>query len=39
MLAVQSWEQANAAGVVDPQLLRRLEGARKLLAATALSAR
>lgn len=34
MLAVQAWEQVAAAGPVDPQLTRRLEGARALLAAT-----
>lgn len=32
MLAVQAWEQVVAAGPVEPQLLRRLEGARALLA-------
>lgn len=31
MLAVQAWEQVAAAGPVDPQLTRRLEGARALL--------
>ncbi|MBI5717438.1 MAG: hypothetical protein HZC37_07095 [Burkholderiales bacterium] len=34
MLAVQAWEQVAAAGPVDPQLMRRLEGARALLAAS-----
>jgi tetratricopeptide (TPR) repeat protein len=33
MLAVQAWEQVSAGGPVDPQLTRRLEGARALLAA------
>lgn len=32
MLAVQAWEQVVAGGPVEPQLLRRLEGARALLA-------
>jgi tetratricopeptide (TPR) repeat protein len=32
MLAVQAWEQALAGGPIDPQLSRRLEGARALLA-------
>ena len=34
MLAVQAWEQVTAGGPVDPQLMRRLEGARALLAAS-----
>lgn len=34
MLAVQAWEQVAAAGPVDPPLMRRLEGARALLATT-----
>lgn len=34
MLAVQAWEQVSASGPVDPQLTRRLEGARALLAAS-----
>lgn len=33
MLAVQAWEQVAAGGPVDPHLMRRLEGARALLAA------
>lgn len=33
MLAVQAWEQVVAGGPVDAQLMRRLEGARVLLAA------
>jgi tetratricopeptide (TPR) repeat protein len=32
MLAVQAWDQVLASGPVDPQLARRLEGARALLA-------
>jgi Flp pilus assembly protein TadD len=40
MLAVQAWEQASAgAGVQDANLLRRLEGARALLAPPARAAR
>lgn len=31
MLAVQAWDQVAASGPVDPQLARRLEGARALL--------
>ncbi len=31
MLAVQAWEQVQASGPVDRQLVRRLEGARALL--------
>jgi tetratricopeptide (TPR) repeat protein len=34
MLAVQAWEAAAASGPVDPQLMRRLEGARGLLSST-----
>ena len=34
MLAVQALEQVVASGPVDPQLVRRLEGARSLLAGT-----
>lgn len=33
MLAVQAWDQVAASGPVDPQLARRLEGARALLSA------
>jgi len=35
MLAVQAWEKASAGGTQDPALMRKLEGARALLAATA----
>lgn len=35
MLAVQAWEQVVATGPADPQLVRRLEGARALIAAAA----
>jgi len=34
MLAIQAWEQVSASGPVDPQLTRRLDGARALLAAS-----
>ncbi len=34
MLAVQAWDQVVAGGPSDPQVVRRLEGARALLAAT-----
>ncbi|MBL8287808.1 MAG: tetratricopeptide repeat protein [Rubrivivax sp.] len=36
MLAVQAWEQVVAGGPAEPQLLRRLEGARALLAGAPL---
>jgi Flp pilus assembly protein TadD len=39
MLAVQAWEQAAASGPSDPQLLRKLEAARALLACSPLSPR
>jgi Flp pilus assembly protein TadD len=39
MLAVRAWEQAAAAGPLDPPLQHRLEGARALLAADARAAR
>lgn len=39
MLAVQSWEQASRSNPQDAQLLRKLEGARALLAAPVLPAR
>jgi Flp pilus assembly protein TadD len=38
MLAVQAWEQAAAAGPLDAPLQRKLEGARALLAAPAITA-
>jgi len=39
MLAVQAWEQAAAAGPLDPAVQRRLEGARSLLASASLPSR
>jgi len=39
MLAVQAWELVSASGPVDPQLARRLEGARALLASSTSSPR
>ena len=39
MMAVQAWEQAADKGPLDPQLQRRLEAARTLLACTPLSPR
>lgn len=38
MLAVQAWQQLAASGPVDAQVLRRLEGARQLLAGPAPAA-
>jgi Flp pilus assembly protein TadD len=39
MLAVQAWDKAAASGPLDAALLRRLEGARALLAAATPAAR